>query len=201
MGTPLSLFTGAWFTLFGGAVIWWCAVEVRLRRTLRRVGVSGMARVVAPSALERAAEPVGAVTAGAASVGATPAGDADRTAAMVSSTTATATAPATTTTGTDTDPAPAVDIDHADVDHADNAPLLSFDVEGHGEVVTRPRGWTSIRRSAALPVGALVPVSYDPQEPIRVALEGVPQSRSDLFWLLLGLVFAACGVMLLATAF
>ncbi|WP_152627660.1 hypothetical protein [Streptacidiphilus melanogenes] len=57
MGTPLSLFTGVWFSLFGSAVIWWCAVEVRLRRTLRRVGVSGMARVVAPSALESAGEP------------------------------------------------------------------------------------------------------------------------------------------------
>jgi hypothetical protein len=88
----------------------------------------------------------------------------------------------------------------AAVDHADNAPLLSFEAEGHGEVVTRPRGWTSIRRSAALPVGALVPIAYDPREPSRVALEGVPQSRSDLFWLLLGLAFAGCGVTLLATA-
>ncbi|WP_042390212.1 DUF3592 domain-containing protein [Streptacidiphilus melanogenes] len=68
-------------------------------------------------------------------------------------------------------------------------------------MITRPRGWTSIRRSAALPVGALVPVRFDPRQPTRVALEGVPQSRSDLFWLLLGLAFAGCGVALLAAAF
>ncbi|RAG81640.1 hypothetical protein DN069_31845 [Streptacidiphilus pinicola] len=185
MGTPLSLFTGAWFTLFGGAVIWWCAVEVRLRRTLRRVGVNGMARVVPASALERVAEPVGVATAGPA-----PSAAVDRAAGHDH----VAVDRAADDQATDVDQT-------ADVDHADNAPLLSFEVEGHGEVVTRPRGWTSIRRSAALPVDALVPVRYDPQEPTRVALEGVPQSRSDLFWLLLGLLFAVCGVTLLATAF
>lgn len=190
MGTPLGLFTGAWFTLFGGAVIWWCAVEVRLRRTLRRVGVNGMARVVPASLLERVAEPVGVATAGSA-----PPAGVDR---------ATGRDHAGADQATDDRAADdqASDLDRiADVDHADNAPLLSFEVEGHGEVVTRPRGWTSIRRSAALPVDALVPVRYDPQEPTRVALEGVPQSRSDLFWLLLGLLFALCGVTLLATAF
>ncbi|MEZ0069589.1 hypothetical protein ABIA32_005634 [Streptacidiphilus sp. MAP12-20] len=138
MGTPLGLFTGAWFSLFGGAVLWWCAAEVRARRTLRRVGVNGMARVV-------------------------------------------------------------VDPDEAG-DHADTAPLLSFQVEGHGEVVTRPRGWTSIRRVPTLAVDALVPVSYDPAQPTLVVLDGTPQGRSDLFWLCLGLAFAACGVMLLAAA-
>jgi hypothetical protein len=159
-----------WFSLFGGAVVWWCAAEVRLRRTLRRVGVSGMARVVAAEEIERVQS---SVTAG-------PGGTADDGAA-----------------GGDLPEEP----ERPELDHADNAPMLSFEVEGHGEVVTRPRGWTSIRRSSALAVGTLVPIAYDPQQPTRVALDGVPQSRSDLFWLLLGLAFAACGVTLLATAF
>ncbi|MEY9848270.1 DUF3592 domain-containing protein [Streptacidiphilus sp. MAP5-3] len=139
MGTPLGLFTGAWFLLFGGAVLWWCAAEVRARRTLRRVGVSGMARVV-------------------------------------------------------------VDPD-GDADHADTAPLLSFAVEGHGEVVTRPRGWTSIRRTPALAVDALVPVAYHPDRPTLVAVDGGPaRGRNDVFWVCLGLAFAVCGVMLLAAS-
>ncbi|WP_143094395.1 DUF3592 domain-containing protein [Streptacidiphilus jiangxiensis] len=138
-----------------------------MRRTLRRVGVSGMARVVAAEEIERVQSSV-AVGPG----------------------------------GTTEDGAPAGEVPEGpELDHADNAPMLSFEVEGHGEVVTRPRGWTSIRRSSALAVGTLVPIAYDPQQPTRVALDGVPQSRSDLFWLLLGLAFAACGVTLLATAF
>jgi hypothetical protein len=170
-----------------------------------------MARVVAASALESAGEPVrvaaGGVTGGAAGAAMTgaadeagqsePPGRPDRFVA-VDKPAGVNTAAADETADVDE----SADVDEtADVDHADNAPLLSFEVEGHGEVITRPRGWTSIRRSAALPVGALVPVSYDPQQPTRVALEGVPQSRSDLFWLLLGLAFTACGVTLLATAF
>jgi hypothetical protein len=85
-------------------------------------------------------------------------------------------------------------------DHADAAPVLSFQVEGRGEIVTRPRGWTSIRRVPVLAVDALVPVSYDPGRPEQVAVQGVRQGRSDLFWVLLGLAFAASGVALLAAA-
>ncbi|MEY9968124.1 hypothetical protein ABIA33_006204 [Streptacidiphilus sp. MAP12-16] len=133
------MFTGAWFALFGGGVLWWCAAEVRTRRELRRSGVSCMARVLP---------------------------DPDITA-----------------------------------DHADTSPVLGFQVEGHGEVVTRPRGWTSIRRTPALAVDSLVAVSYDPARPTLVAVDGVGQGRSDLFWAALGLAFAACGVLLLAGAF
>jgi hypothetical protein len=139
VGTPLSVFTGAWFTLFGAGVLTWCVAEVRTRRGLRRRGVSAMARVLL-------------------------------------------------------DP-------QAAADHADTSPVLGFQVEGHGEVVTRPRGWTTIRRTPALAVDSLVPVSYDPARPTLVAVNGVGQARSDVFWALLGLAFLVCGVVLLAGAF
>jgi hypothetical protein len=138
VGTPLGVFTGAFFTLFGLGVVGWCAAEIRTRRGLRRAGVPAMARVLA-------------------------------------------------------DP-------QAGSDHADAAPVLSFQVEGRGEIVTRPRGWTSIRRAPVLAVDALVPVAYDPARPEQVAVQGVRQGRSDLFWVLLGLAFAGCGVALLAAA-
>lgn len=136
MGTPLNVFTGAWFALFGAGVLFWCAGEVRTRRTLRRSGVSCMARVL---------------------------------------------------------PDP-----EAGSDHPDTSPILGYQVEGHGDVVTRPRGWTTIRRTPGLAVDTLVPVSYDPARPTLVAVEGVTQLRSDIFWGLLGLAFLACGVLLLA---
>ena len=85
-------------------------------------------------------------------------------------------------------------------DDADTSPLLAFHVEGRGEIVTRPRGWTTIRRSPALAVDALVPVSYHPARPELVAVPGVRQARSDVFWLLLGAAFTGCGVLLLAAA-
>ena len=139
MGTPLSVFTGVWFTLFGAGVLVWCAGEVRIRRRLRRSGVAGMARVLPdPEGLR---------------------------------------------------------------DHADTAPVLGYLVDGHGEVVARPRGWTTIRRTSGLGVDSLVPVFYDPACPEQVAVEGAGQSRSDVFWLLLGLAFAAGGVALFVGAF
>jgi hypothetical protein len=88
----------------------------------------------------------------------------------------------------------------ANPDHADTSPVLGYQVEGHGEVVTRPRGWTSVRRTPLFAVDTLVPVCYDPARPTVVAVDGVPgagQARSDAFWLLFGLAFAACGVLLL----
>ncbi|MBC3842939.1 hypothetical protein GXW82_30480 [Streptacidiphilus sp. 4-A2] len=45
---------------------------------------------------------------------------------------------------------------------------------------------------------ALVPVCYDPARPERVAVPGVRQVRSDVFWLLLGTAFVVCGAALLA---
>ncbi|WP_370117800.1 DUF3592 domain-containing protein [Streptacidiphilus sp. MAP12-33] len=196
-----------WFSLFGGAVVWWCAAEVRLRRTLRRVGVSGMARVVPASELEQARQDRARVALAVAGAS-TPADEAARTvgtgpdAAGPDAGRLDGIGPDGTGPDTGGPEAPVSDEGYGvDIDHADNAPLLSFEAEGHGEVVTRPRGWTSIRRSSVLVEGALVPIAYDPKEPTRVALLGVPQSRSDLFWLLLGLAFAACGVTLLATAF
>ena len=139
MGTPLSVFTGVWFSLFGAGVLVWCAGEVRIRRRLRRSGISGMARVLP--------DPEGLT------------------------------------------------------DHADTAPVLGYLVDGHGEVVARPRGWTTIRRTSGLTVDSLVPVHYDPADPEQVAVEGAGQSRSDVFWLLLGLAFAAGGVALFVGAF
>ncbi|QMU74685.1 DUF3592 domain-containing protein [Streptacidiphilus sp. PB12-B1b] len=138
MGTPLGLFTGAFFTLFGLGVLTWCVTEVRTRIVLRGSGTPATARVVAG-------------------------------------------------------PGPALD-------HADTSPLLAFHVEGRGEIVARPRGWTTIRRTPALAVDALVPVSYDPARPERVAVHGVRQARSDVFWLLLGAAFTVCGVLLLVAA-
>jgi len=136
--TPLSVFTGAWFTLFGAGVLCWCALEVRTRRELRRSGVSCLARVL-----------------------------------------------------------PDPDGQAAAADHPDTSPVLGYQVEGHGEVVTRPRGWTSVRRTSVFAVDTLVPVSYDPARPTVVAVDGAGQFRSDAFWTLLGLAFAACGVLLL----
>jgi hypothetical protein len=89
----------------------------------------------------------------------------------------------------------------AAADHADTSPVLGYTVEGHGEVVARPRGWTTIRRTGGLAVDTLVPVSYDPARPGLVAVEGTGQSRSDVFWLLLGLAFVGCGAALLGGAF
>ena len=132
------MFTGAFFTLFGLGVVWWCVAEVLTRRELQRSGAPAMARVLA-------------------------------------------------------DP-------HAGSEHADASPVLSFQAEGGGEIVTRPRGWTSIRRTPALAVDALVPVSYNPARPEQVAVHGVRQLRSDVFWVLLGLAFVVSGVVLLAAA-
>lgn len=138
MDAPLSVFTGAWFTLFGTGVLCWCALEVRTRRELRRGGVSVLARVLP-------------------------------------------------------DPDPMA----AQADHPDTSPVLGYQVEGLGEVVTRPRGWTSVRRAPMFAVDTLVPVSYDPARPTVVAVHGTGQVRSDVFWTLLGLAFAGCGVLLL----
>jgi hypothetical protein len=132
------VFTGAWFTVFGCGVLWWCGSEMRARWVLQRRGASGMARVLADPAV----------------------------------------------TG----------------DHPDTAPLLSFHAEGHGEVVTRPRGWTTIRRTPALAADTLVAVAYDPSRPTYVTVEGSRQLRSDVFWLLLGAAFAACGTLLISAA-
>ena len=82
-------------------------------------------------------------------------------------------------------------------DHPDTSPVLGFQVEGHGEVVTRPRGWTSVSRTPMFAVDTLVPVSYDPARPTVVAVDGPGQIRADAFWTALGLAFAACGVLLL----
>ncbi|MFC1430934.1 DUF3592 domain-containing protein [Streptacidiphilus sp. N1-3] len=149
MDAPLSVFTGAWFTLFGAGVLGWCALEIRTRRELRRTGVSCLARVLPDPA-------------------ARPATDGARDAARGD--------------------APEV---------SDTSPVLGYLVEGHGEVVTRPRGWTSVRRTPPFAVDTLVPVRYDPARPTVVAVDGAGQLRGDAFWTLLGLAFAACGVLLL----
>lgn len=47
METPTALAAGVVLTVFGGALLLWCAVELRLRHYLRRHGVPATARVVA----------------------------------------------------------------------------------------------------------------------------------------------------------
>ncbi|MGA5702088.1 hypothetical protein [Peterkaempfera bronchialis] len=49
MEAPAAVTAGAVFALFGGALLCWCAAEVRLRRYLRHHGVPVVARVVAGS--------------------------------------------------------------------------------------------------------------------------------------------------------
>jgi hypothetical protein len=85
----------------------------------------------------------------------------------------------------------------AAADHPDTSPVLGYQVEGFGDVVTRPRGWTSVRRTPQFAVDTLVPAFYDPARPAVVAVDGAAQLRSDAFWTLLGLAFTACGVLLL----
>ncbi|AUG78222.1 hypothetical protein CFP65_3426 [Kitasatospora sp. MMS16-BH015] len=47
METPTAMSAGVVLTFFGGALLLWCAFELRLRHHLRRHGVSVSARVVA----------------------------------------------------------------------------------------------------------------------------------------------------------
>lgn len=47
METPTTLVGGAVLTVFGSALLLWCAVELRLRHHLRRRGVPATAQVVA----------------------------------------------------------------------------------------------------------------------------------------------------------
>ncbi|GAA2138586.1 hypothetical protein GCM10009760_20010 [Kitasatospora kazusensis] len=47
METPTAMGAGVVLTLFGSVLLFWCALEVRLRHHLRRHGVSVTARVVA----------------------------------------------------------------------------------------------------------------------------------------------------------
>lgn len=47
METPTAVVAGAVLTLFGGALLLWCAAEVRLRHHLRRHGIPAAAQVVA----------------------------------------------------------------------------------------------------------------------------------------------------------
>ncbi|MER5639374.1 DUF3592 domain-containing protein [Kitasatospora sp. NPDC002227] len=47
METPTAMSAGVILTFFGGALLLWCASELRLRHHLRRHGVSVAARVVA----------------------------------------------------------------------------------------------------------------------------------------------------------
>ncbi len=47
METPTGMAAGVVLVLFGGALLFWCAVEMRLRYQVRRHGVPTAARVVA----------------------------------------------------------------------------------------------------------------------------------------------------------
>ncbi|WP_377270097.1 DUF3592 domain-containing protein [Peterkaempfera sp. SMS 1(5)a] len=58
---PTGVAAGAVLTAFGGALLYWCAAEVRLRRYLRHHGVRTVARVVADRLPAEADDPAPAL--------------------------------------------------------------------------------------------------------------------------------------------
>ncbi len=57
METPTAVLAGGVLTFFGGALLFWCAVELRLRRHLRRHGIPATALVLPDSAPAEALDP------------------------------------------------------------------------------------------------------------------------------------------------
>ncbi|MFE9428929.1 DUF3592 domain-containing protein [Kitasatospora sp. NPDC006697] len=57
METPTAGVAGGVLALFGGALLFWCAAELRLRHRLRRHGVPVTALVVPDTAAGQAADP------------------------------------------------------------------------------------------------------------------------------------------------
>ncbi|MFG2824130.1 DUF3592 domain-containing protein [Kitasatospora sp. NPDC048365] len=199
METPTALAGGVVLTLFGGALLLWCAVELRLRHRLRRHGIPATARVVADvdpygmrpdegfGALD--SSPLLAYTAldGTVAQGPLPGG-----------TPAGGTVPGGT-------PAGSAGTGGTKRERPVGGYELRAVEEGSGpsrSVLARPRGHTPLRRPLRLVPGALVQVAYDPRRPSRVVLaahEDVPTMPADLFWALLGIAALAGGATLLAT--
>ncbi|WP_344446699.1 hypothetical protein, partial [Kitasatospora nipponensis] len=57
METPTAIAAGSVLALFGGALLLWCAVELRLRHRLRRYGIPVTAQVVADTLPVQALDP------------------------------------------------------------------------------------------------------------------------------------------------
>ncbi|WP_346140290.1 DUF3592 domain-containing protein [Kitasatospora cinereorecta] len=173
METPTTLAGGAVLILFGGALLLWCAVELRLRHRLRRHGVAATARVVADG------DPFGS--------------DHDDTFGELDSAPLLAyTAVHASAGGGRLSGAGGREL-HAVED--EGRPSES--------VLARPRGHTPLRRPLHLVPGTLVQVAYDPRRPRRVVLaahEDVPTLPADLFWALLGIAALAGGLTLLGAA-
>ncbi|MFD7730005.1 DUF3592 domain-containing protein [Kitasatospora phosalacinea] len=179
METPTTLVGGAVLTVFGSALLLWCAVELRLRHHLRRRGVPATAQVVADPDRGTAMDsspllsyPVGvpgARSGGAAGV----------------------------------DPGAARGAGRGIVHELHPVGETGGPGESYRSVLARPRGSTPLRRPAGLVQGAAVQVAYDPRRPDRVVLaahEDLPSLPADLFWVLFATSALAGGLTLLAVA-
>ncbi|MFK0194261.1 hypothetical protein [Kitasatospora sp. NPDC090308] len=178
METPTTLVGGAVLTVFGSALLLWCAVELRLRHRLRRYGVPATAQVVADPDPAAAMDGSPLLSYPVASPGGRTGLAADFPADLPADLAVVADAGAGTV--------------------HELRPLAA-----HRLVLARPRGNTPLRRPARLIPGAAVQVAYDPRRPDRVVLaahEELPSLPADLFWALLATSALAGGLTLLALA-
>ncbi|RAJ42314.1 hypothetical protein K353_02666 [Kitasatospora sp. SolWspMP-SS2h] len=182
METPTTLVGGAVLTVFGSALLLWCAVELRLRHRLRRYGVPATAQVVADPDPAAAMDGSPLLSYPVVSPGGRTGLAADLPA------------------GLPADLAVAADAGAGTVHEL--RPLAVPDGTSR-LVLARPRGNTPLRRPARLVPGAAVQVAYDPRRPDRVVLaahEELPSLPADLFWALLATSALAGGLTLLALA-
>jgi len=184
--TPTTVAAGVVLTVFGGALLLWCAVELRLRHHLRRHGIPATARVVADG------DPLAPRHDGAHDAR----GDAHDS------------APGGPYGGPSggafgqLDSAPLLAFT-AGRSGRRELRAVEDGIESGESVLARPRGHTPLRRPSRLVPGALVQVAYDPRRPTRVVLaahEDVPTIPADLFWALLGTSVLAGGLTLLTSA-
>ncbi|WP_371497960.1 hypothetical protein OG871_18500 [Kitasatospora sp. NBC_00374] len=179
MEVPTAWAAGVVLTLFGSALLLWCAVELRLRHRLRRHGVRVTARVVADGDRHGVPhlEPYGDAF-----------GELDSAPLLSYSVTG----------RPDGVPLRAV----PDTERPAGA-VLPGAAPPAGTVLARPRGHTPLRRPARLRPGTNVQIAYDARRPDRVVLAGAdaaPALLSDLFWALLGTSALAGGLSLLGAA-
>ncbi|XCM84038.1 DUF3592 domain-containing protein [Kitasatospora sp. HUAS MG31] len=178
---PTAVTAGAVLTLFGSALLLWCAVELRLRHHLRRHGVPTTARVVGDG--DRRLDPYG-----------DPYGELDS-APLITYT-------ATTGPGAGLREAALTEAGPQEPGPRELRAVPPGERAEGRTVLTRPRGHTPLRRPGRLVPGAIVQVAYDPRRPSRVVLAGADQLRtlpSDIFWTVLGTAAVAGGLSLLAT--
>ncbi|MFJ1704428.1 DUF3592 domain-containing protein [Kitasatospora sp. NPDC088346] len=193
MEVPTASAAGVVLTLFGSALLLWCAVELRLRHRLRRHGVRVTARVVADD--DRGGgprlEPYGDAF-----------GELDS-APLLAYPVAGRTDGAPLRAVPDTGP-PAGAASGAPVTRTATAGTAAAGTAPPpGTALARPRGHTPLRRPARLRPGTNVQVAYDARRPDRVVLAGAdaaPALLSDLFWTLLGTSALAGGLSLLGAA-